>query len=206
MKPSTLLALCLPFVLAALVVAGERGEGPPEEHGEGGEELTPERRIEHLQESLKLDDKQKEKVRAAMEESSQRSKAKRAEMKALREKMHAIGKEVQEEERRLQEKIREQLTLEQKDRFDAMRMHRRQGGEEREEQREFKRERFRRGGGDERGGQGFPGDGEKGPGHFPPEMWHQHREPGAPPAERDKRTNPRPDDMPPGAPQEPGGD
>lgn len=213
MNPSAWLVLCLPFFLAAPVVAGEHEEGPPGEHHPGGEEPSPERMLKHLTEALQLDDKQKAKVAAAMEESASRSKAKRAEMKSLHEKMRAVAKEVQEEERRLQEKIREQLTLEQKDRFDAMRLRQRRGpgeggggGEEREERREFRRERFRRGGGEEGGEPGFPGGGEKGPGHFPPEMWHEHRQPGAPPTERNKRMDPRPDDMPPGAPPEPGGD
>ena len=208
MNPRALLALCLPVFLAGPVVAGEPGEGPPEEHREG-EEPSPERMLGRLEEALKLDDKQKGKVKAAMEESAARSKAKREEMKALHEKMRAVGKELQEEDRRLQEKIREQLTLEQKDRFDMMRMQRRRGGEERqerEERREFRRERPRREGGEEGGERGFPGDGRKGPGDFPPEMWHERRAPGAPPTERNPRMNPRPGDLPPGAPGEPGGD
>ncbi|MBI3297780.1 MAG: hypothetical protein HYZ75_06430 [Elusimicrobia bacterium] len=208
MKLFIWLALCLPFSVVSPAAANEEMEGRGEERVDGPENSDPERYLEHLEEGLGLDAKQKEKVRAAFAESDKRSKSKRAELKALQEKAHALRKDLNEERRRRDEAVRELLTLDQKDRFDALRMgrHRRQpegGGsserrrywEEKEERGGERRERFER---------RFKGGDERDPSRFPPEMWHEHREPGGRPSERDPRMNPKPGDQPPGAPPEPG--
>lgn len=170
-------ALCL----ALAVPSGANdpvGDAPPHE-GEEAREQSPEKFAEGLTKGLELDAKQSEKVKALYRESQGRSKAKRTEMKALQEKLHALRKEMMSETRRLEEQIRGELTLEQKDKFDMMRLRRRGGrggGEGREERRE---KRFERRQGWE-GGEGGPGrrtpfDEDDGPRRFPPEMWQERR-------------------------------
>ncbi|MBI5597956.1 MAG: hypothetical protein HY928_17880 [Elusimicrobia bacterium] len=197
----TLLFLCLPVLFCA-GAAAEGREGPPGEAHEEGPDMSPERMLQGLTEGLELDAKQKDKVRGEVEDSFKRSKSKREEMKALQEKMREAAKGMQEEMRRLEEGIRQHLTIEQKDKFDMMRMRRRERGERRMERREERREtikeRFKRG-----GGRGAPGEEEEGPGRFPPEMWHEGGAPGGGPP---RGRGPTPGDQPPGAPPEPGGD
>lgn len=168
-----LFALCLTF--AAFVSAQDRGGGPPPEKPK---EQTPEQLIDSLTEGLKLDAKQSEKVKALSKDYFERTTGKGEEAKALREKLAALEKELSEATRRLEEAIRAELTLEQKDLFDRLRL-RRHGGPgrgEREERREFRFER--RGPGGRRGGP--PGMDEEGPGRFPPEMWQEPRRGGRP--------------------------
>lgn len=197
------LLFIIPLAFPALVRAqggDDHREGPPEEDMEP----SADKYAEKMERALGLDAKQKAAVRKEAEESFKRSKSKREEMKALRDKMKEAGKGLQQEMRRLEEGVREHLTIEQKDKFDAIRMRMRmrgaERGERREERREIIKERFKRGSGGREG----PGGDEVGPGRFPPEMWHEHGAPGGGPPPG--RRGPSPDDQPPGAPPEPGGD
>ena len=200
------LLLCLPLLLPAALRA-EEGEGRRDGPSEEEMEPSPEKYADKMEQALGLDAKQKEAVRKEAEESFRRSKSKREEMKALRHKMKEAGKGLQQEMRRLEEGVRQHLSIEQKDRFDAMRMRMRmrgaERGERREERREIIKERFMRGPGGS-GGRGGPGEDDYGPGRFPPEMWHEHGAPGGGPPPG--RRGPGPDDQPPGAPPEPGGE
>lgn len=176
MKPM-LFALCLGLAVPSGVRAFV-GDSPPP-GGEDERDQSPEKFAEGLTKGLELDAKQSEKVKALFKESQERSKSKRAEMKALQEKMKGLHKEMMSEMRRLEEGIRGELTLEQKDRFDMMRLRRRGGrgggggGGEREERREM-RER-REGGGPGKGRRSPDLDDDDGPRRFPPEMWHEKR-------------------------------
>lgn len=177
MKPM-LFAACL--ALAVPSGAEDRDDGPPGSEREGPREQTPEKFAEGLTKGLELDAKQAEKVKSLFKDSQERSKAKRADMKALMEKMQGLKKELMEEHRRLEEKIREELTLEQKERFDMMRLKgRRMGapGERREMREERRKMRFERreGEGPGRGGKRMEWEEEDGPRRFPPEMWEERR-------------------------------
>ena len=121
MRP-ILAALCL--VVPAVVSAGEQDERPPRE---GPREPSPEGYAEGLAKGLNLDAKQADKVKALAKESFERSKAKRAEMKALADKMEGVQKDIMSEMRRLDESVRAELTLEQKELFDTLRVHARHG-------------------------------------------------------------------------------
>lgn len=165
-----LFALCLTF--AAAVSAQDRGGGPPPEKPK---ELTPEQLIDSLTEGLKLDAKQSEKVKALSKDYFDRTKGKGEEAKVLREKLMALEKDLSEQTRRLEEAIRDELTLEQKDRFDMLRVHRRNAGRGGpRERREIRIER-RGGPGGRPGPGGPPGMDDMGPGRFPPEMWEERR-------------------------------
>lgn len=165
-----LFALCLTF--AAFVSAQDRGGGPPPEKPK---EQTPDQLIDSLTEGLKLDAKQAEKVKALAKDYFERTKGKGEEAKALREKLLALEKDLSEQTRRLEEAIRDELTLEQKDRFDMLRVRRRNAGRGGpQERREFRIER-RGGPGGRPGRGGPPGMEDMGPGRFPPEMWEERR-------------------------------
>lgn len=170
----SLMALCL--LLAVSASAADRDAGPPPEKGK---EKTTAEFLDGLTESLDLNAAQTEKVKALTKDYFDRTKAKSEEAKALREKLTALEKDLSEQTRRLEEAVRAELTFEQKDRFDMLRIHRRQPPRETREMREKRIERMmdRRGGGRFRGGP--PGmEDENGPGRFPPEMWHEDRKGG----------------------------
>ncbi|TPW20450.1 MAG: hypothetical protein FD126_1670 [Elusimicrobia bacterium] len=173
-----LFALCLSF--ASSVSAADRDAGPPSEKGK---EKGTEQFLDGLTESLDLNASQAEKVKVLTKDYFDRTKAKTEEAKALREKLTALEKDLSEQTRRLEEAVRGELTFEQKDRFDMLRIHRRQPPREMREMREMREKRMermmeRRGGGGGKGGsRGGPPDmdDEGGPGRFPPEMWHEGR-------------------------------
>lgn len=169
----SLMALSL---LLAVSASAADPVGPPPEKGK--EKATAEF-LDGLTESLDLNAAQTEKVKALTKDYFERTKAKTEEAKALREKLAALEKDLSDQTRRLEEAVRGELTFEQKDRFDMLRIHRRQPPREMREMREKRMERMmdRRGGGGFRGGS--PGmEDEGGPGRFPPEMWHEGRKGG----------------------------
>ena len=211
MRQTALLSLCLFLALPAFAHDKDHEEGPPGKgHEEGGiPEFAPKTMLDHLERELMLDAKQRDKVKAILDDGDAAVKSKREEMEALAKKMETLHKEMSGHQRQVEEKVRETLTLEQKERFDEMRMRGRRGapgfhppgGERVPGGREGGQERMPPG--FPRGGPGGGTRGEQDPANFPTEMWHEHAPPGAPPKGRDPRMNPRPDDQPPGAPPEP---
>ena len=174
----SLFALCLS--LAAFASAADPAPPPSGKAPDN----SPKEFLDGLTESLDLNASQTEKVKALTKDYFDRTKAKTEEAKALREKLAALEKDLSEQTRRLEEAVRSELTFEQKDRFDMLRIHRRQPPREMREMREKRMEKMkmmeRRGGGGRGGFRGGPPgmEDEGGPGRFPPEMWHEDRKGG----------------------------
>ena len=107
------LAGMLVFALVLGVVAGEGGET-------SDSPLQGEKFLEALDKNLNLKDKQKEKIKSVLEKSRAKDKKKIAELKKLKKRMQSLGKELKRSNQESREAIRQQLDLDQKERFDAM--------------------------------------------------------------------------------------
>jgi hypothetical protein len=161
-KAAVFTVVCAALAIAPALVLSE------EEPGESP--MRGERFLERLTDALELKGAQKEKIQKIVEKAQSKDEKKVAELKKLRKRMQALGKELKRANQVMREAIREQLDLDQKERFDAMMQEMRRG-----------RGRGRRGG--QRRMRGIDvnpdelppemRDRMRGGGRqFPPEMWH----------------------------------
>lgn len=114
---------------SAVAAGAERTEGGGEEE-QGPPELQ-ERYLERLNTELQLKPEQKGKIEGILKERTPAMKGKWGELQRLRKRMESLGKEMQTLMLETQEKVREQLTLEQRARFDELKLRQRRRMERR---------------------------------------------------------------------------
>lgn len=121
--------------------AQDKDPGPP---------ILHENFVKELEEGLKLSDKQKPKVRQAVESARPKIKERWERVRRLQEDMKKEHEALRREMQEALEKIRSELDLDQKEKFDRMKM-RPHGAREKLRKKMM----------------------EQGPGEFPPERWHE---------------------------------
>ncbi|MFC1679595.1 hypothetical protein ACFL2T_05235 [Elusimicrobiota bacterium] len=177
-KNSAFTAVFAGCLLAWPVFAGERERDRDE--AAGPPQAISGDFIELMRNKLRLDDKQRKKVKAIADEANAKTERKLAEMRKLKKQLETLEKGINKEKREAFEKIRSELSYEQRETFDELRL-RHRGGE-----RHRRRIRIRRrdDGGEEREIEMFMGedDDPRAPrGRMlmgPPEKWEGDGAPG----------------------------
>lgn len=126
-KKSVFVVLAAGCLLAPRAFAAERGDGPVPEAELPKQELRAISGdfIEMMYDRLDLDDKQRRKVKAVVDEANSKTGKKLRQMRKLREQLETLEKGINAAKREAFENIRSELNYEQRERFDELRLHHR---------------------------------------------------------------------------------